>query len=396
LARYFRDHDGPLTALRNVITTLLLRKHHEVFEGWRRGLDLVALGTLADLMPLRDENRILVRMGLERLNGNDPGRFRREALRELLIRQDLHQTRVGTTEVSWQICPLINSAGRMGKADVAARLLLEEDAGRCRQLADEIVALNKERRNLGADLWDRLQGNARESVDRLGGKMLMVADPSIPRGITGILASRWSKAFGVTSVVIAIQGAGASGSVRCTGGFDVLEWMRSMDSLFEDFGGHPCAGGFRLPAAQVETLEKRSAAWLAKQPRTKAPDDILTVDAELNHESLDALGLRGLEEVLQKLEPYGEGFKPLMFLTRKVKILDADLVGKPKNNHLKLLVSLGSHKWPAFWWDAADKYGEHLRVGSTVDLVYRVDRDKWRGGDARRLTVMEAIPCRDS
>ncbi|MCK5251183.1 MAG: hypothetical protein KAJ98_14520, partial [Spirochaetaceae bacterium] len=121
--------------------------------------------------------------------------------------------------------------------------------------------------------------------------------------------------------------------------------------------------------------------------------ETLTVDAELSHEEFIRLGPEGLENLLERLEPYGEGFRPLTFLTRSVKIFQAELVGKPKNNHLKLLVSLGSNRWPALWWDGAERYGTVIRKDAEVDLVYRVDRDRWRGAEARRLTILEASPC---
>jgi single-stranded-DNA-specific exonuclease len=121
--------------------------------------------------------------------------------------------------------------------------------------------------------------------------------------------------------------------------------------------------------------------------------ETLTVDAELTHGEITKLGPQGLERLLERLEPYGEGFRPLTFLTRSVRIHQADLVGKPENNHLKLSVSLGQNRWPALWWDGAERYGTVIKKDSDVDLVYRIDRDRWRGAQARRLTVLEATPC---
>ena len=393
LARYFPENSGALTTLRNLMVTLHYRTVSRAFDSWRRGLDLVALGTLADLMPLKDENRIMVRMGLNRLNVSDSLNERRAALRELLIRQRLHEGRIGTTEMAWQLCPLINASGRMGRADVGVRLFLESDQACIASLADELVNLNKKRRALGEVLWDKIRPRAYESMEELGGRMVILADDEVPRGITGILATRLQKTMEAAAVVISIKGDVASGSIRCDSGMNALEWLEAMGSLLDDFGGHPQAGGFRIPGNKIGELIRLTRKWLDGSSHAPVESETLTVDAELSHEEIVRLGPDGLESLLERLEPYGEGFRPLTFLTRSVKIFQADLVGKPKNNHLKLLVSLGSNRWPALWWDGAERYGTVIRKNTEVDLIYRVDRDRWRGADARRLTVLEASLC---
>jgi len=393
LARYFPENGGTLTTLRNLMVTRHYRSISPNFDAWRRGLDLVALGTLADLMPLKDENRIMVRMGLKRLNAVDSLKERRAALRELLIRQRLHEGRVGTTEIAWQLCPLVNASGRMGQADIGVKLFLETDQVKISSLAAELVSLNKKRRALGEDFWEKIRPGAYTSMEELGGRMVIVSDKGVPRGITGILATRLQKTMDAAAVVISVKDNGASGSIRCDSGMDALGWLEAMSPLLDDFGGHPQAGGFRIPGERIEDLMKQTKKWLERTSHAPVEPDTLSVDAELSHEEIVRLGPAGLERLLESLEPYGEGFKPLTFLTRSVKVLQADLVGKPKNNHLKLQVSLGSNRWPALWWDGAERYGTTIRKNAEVDLVYRIDRDHWRGPDARRLTVLEATPC---
>ena len=393
LTKYFPENGGALTTLRNLMITRHYRTFSSSFDSWRRGLDLVALGTLADLMPLKDENRIMVRMGLKRLNAADSLKERRSSLRELLIRQRLHEGRVGTTELAWQLCPLINASGRMGRADVGVKLFLEKDQARMVSYVEELVNLNKKRRSLGEDLWDKIRPGAYESMEELGGRMVILADDEVPRGITGILATRVQKTMGTTAVVISVKGESASGSIRCDSGMNALGWLEAMAPILDDFGGHPQAGGFRIPGSRIGELRRMTAAWLKNTSHAPVETELLAVDAELSHEEIIRLGRDGIDELLERLEPYGEGFKPLTFLTRSVKILQADLIGKPKNNHLKLLVSFGSNRWPALWWDGAERYGTIIKKNAEVDLVYRIDRDHWRGADARRLTVLEASPC---
>ena len=393
LARYFPGNGGSLSALTNLLITLQYRSVSDAFDPWRRGLDLVALGTMADLMPLEDENRIMVRLGLARLNAVDGMRNRRAALRELLVRQRLHEGRIGTTELAWQVCPLVNASGRMGRADVGVELLLAADQAKIASLADRLVEFNRQRRSLGEKAWEKIRPKAYTSAEELGGRMVLVTDEEAPRGITGILATRLQKTMEVSAVVIAVQGEAASGSIRCGEGMNALDWLEAMSPLLDDFGGHPQAGGFRIRADRIGDLVAGTKRWLSSEAHAPQETEVLTVDAELTHEELVRLGPEGLERLLERLEPYGEGFRPLTFLTRSVRVHKADLVGKPDNNHLKLSVSLGDNRWPALWWDGAGRYGTVIKTDADVDLIYRVDRDRWRGAHARRLTVLEATPC---
>jgi len=391
LARYTSQDIGPLSTLRNLMISMRLRSLRRHFEAWRRELDLVALGTLADMMPLLDENRILVRMGVDRIN--QIGGERRMALRELLIKLRLHEMQIGTTEIVWKICPLINSAGRMSQADIAANLFFETDPVEAASLASKLIELNRKRRALGDRLWKKLLPQAYSSLNDFAGKMLIVADPEIPRGITGILATRLQKAIAPVAVVIAIKNEKASGSIRCDSAINALGWLNAASQLFDDFGGHPQAGGFCIPSARITQLIEVSQKWIRHAKTEGAKSTSLSVDAKLSHQDFSRLGPRGIEKLLKHLEPYGQGFPPLVFLTRKVRIFQANLVGKPENKHLKLLVSLGSNRWPALWWNGAKNYGSLIKVDDEVDLVYKLDRDLWRGVEARRLTILEASPC---
>ncbi|PIE04169.1 MAG: hypothetical protein CSA76_05625, partial [Spirochaetales bacterium] len=393
MARYFPSSGGSLGIFFNLVKALQFQSVSSRFDSWRRGLDLVALGTLADLMPLEDENRILVRMGLARLNGSDRLKERRAGLRELLVRRNLHETRVGATELSWQISPIINASGRMGKADAGVSLFLETDSALIPEWAGKLIKMNNERRSLGEKIWEQLKPLAYSSLEELDGKMVIVSSEESPRGITGILASRLLQYFHVPAVVISLQNGKVSGSVRSGEEMNVQHWLKSMEPLLDDFGGHLRAGGFRMKRENLEKLILKTKEWLKEKPESESGETPILIDAELSHQELIRLGKNGLETLLEKLEPYGKDFRPLTFLTRSVQVFSAELMGKPANNHLKLLVSLGENRWPALWWNGAERYGTDIRIDMPVDLVYRIDSDNFRGKNSRRLTILEAAPC---
>ena len=392
-ARYFPDQKGRLSTLSNLLVTLYTRKLFEAFNMWRKGLDLVAIATLADLMPLVNENRILVGLGINRLNAEDGIKERRTALKELLIQQELYEGRMDSVEIAWQLCPLINASGRMGQADVGVKLLLAYDTSSIASLSSELIRLNKKRRTLGNQIWESIRPAAYQSRDELSGKMTIVADNEVPRGITGILAYRLQRQLGTTSVVISLKGKIASGSIRCSAGINALTWLKGMSSLLDDYGGHPQAGGFQMDKNKVDQLTTKCKEWLAEMPISLMPEAPITIDAELSHGEFIKMGSWGLEALLERLEPFGKDFEPLTFFTRSVPVRSASLVGKERSRHLKLVVSLGNEKWPALWWDGADRYGQDIHIGMEVDLVYTIDKDRWKGATSRRLTILEAKPC---
>ena len=175
------DGSSELDTLAGLYTRACWRKHG-LAQSLEPVLDLAALGTIADLMPLTDENRLLVRRGLEVMN-----RLGRAGLRELLIRQNLHGRRLTVRDVSWQLTPVLNSAGRMGDPAKAARLFLSSDPREIHELIEGVLELNARRKSLGDRAWERCQSQAYQSLSRSGQKLVYVADPSVPRGITGLL-----------------------------------------------------------------------------------------------------------------------------------------------------------------------------------------------------------------
>ena len=172
-------------------------------------MDLVTLGTLADLMPLLDENRIMVRVGLESL-----GKSERDGLRRIFQRKDLLGRRISTADIAWQVAPVLNSAGRLGEPGKATRMFLSKTAEETEALVEELFALDTRRKSLGEATWATILPLARESFEKTGGRCVLVHDEKIPRGITGIMASRLQGVFKVPAIVIARGPDAAIGSIR--------------------------------------------------------------------------------------------------------------------------------------------------------------------------------------
>jgi single-stranded-DNA-specific exonuclease len=346
-------------------------------------LDLVALGTLADLMPLEGENRILVKLGMQVLNTT-----RREGLRALLMKLKLLGKPLSTTDVSWSLTPVINAAGRLGEPEKAVELLLTDNDDRRRTLAADLEALNQKRRALGASAWDQVLPQARASFESLGGALALVHDPSIPRGITGILASRLMALLGVPAVVVTLQDGRWIGSLRANRGFETRRFLDAFADLFTDYGGHDQAAGFNFPEDRWPAFESRLTELLPGFPLGSDATAHLEIDADLPRDYLKP----DLLDLVDRFEPYGEGNRPLVFSCRGLTVVQLDLVGKTGAQHVRLTLDAGTHKWPAIFWNALDRLerGE-FAAGDRVDAAFHLGRNTFQGQEKPQLTILDLV-----
>lgn len=385
ILRYREGIQSEMDGFCNLFITYIQKKTANSQNNKRiqEDLQLVMLAAMADIMPLHNENRILVRQGLSSLNGGEviPG------LHELLARLNMLGKRITSTDISWNVVPVLNAAGRLGRSELAVQLFLSETSQQRDAIAEEIIQLNKDRRQLGTDAWGYVERQAYENFDKYNKKLVVVVDPRIHRGISGILAAQLVKVFGVPAVAITILEDGtAVGSVRSTRGFDVTPMLDSCGELFLNHGGHNYAAGFSL---EKENLDALLQHFLEYTPVIELEDNdqqLIQADAEIPHSYLTP----ELLKITDLFEPYGESNPPLTFFSRRMKIVTADIIGKGEKKHLKLILAGGKHKWPALYWNAAERLGTDFAPGDTIDLVYRVERNVFNGMESAQMIVQEA------
>lgn len=364
----------------SLFQSYILRRYPALSTEFDKHLDLVALGTLADLMPLHGENRLLVKRGMRQLNAVE-----RAGIHQLLLQQRLLGKRLSTTDVGWQISPAINATGRLGVPDKAAELLITDDAETRRHLAEEVLGLNKERKKLGDAAWKKVLPKAQRSFDELNGQMVLVKDKSIHRGITGILAARLVQFFGVPATVVADLQTHLVGSMRSVKGFHLKGFLYHFDDIFIDYGGHDYAAGFSLKHERFEEFQQRFGAAVAELKPQEQEEEVLDIDAELPAHYLNP----DLHKLVEQFEPYGEENPPIIFLTRQLKIANVDLVGKGEQLHAKLLLDSGGYKWPAIFWRAGERVDRDFSLGDTVDVVFRLGRNYFQNTETSQLTILD-------
>ena len=380
-ARYQETEAGELDVFVNLFCSFARQREKLFTPADTQDLQLACLGTLADIMPLRNENRIIVKQGLQSIIEKP-----RPGLSDLLFKLELSGRRFGATEISWVLCPAINAAGRMGSPQIALDLLTEKDALKRDKLASELIALNEQRKKIGEEIWTVVEPLAADSVNAYAGKLAIAYGPNIPRGVTGIMANRLLGRFKVPSMVASFGEKVITASLRSVKGFDLRLLLEPCADLFFDWGGHDFAAGLSISEENWPSfLERLKAAAPEIALPTGEDEETLVIDAELplsylNHDILT---------LLDRFEPYGEGNDQLTFMAKNLIITDINLMGKPEAKHVKLTLDTGKHKWPAVYWQAADKVKREFDLGDKIDLVFHINRNWFKGTETPQFVVSD-------
>lgn len=347
-------------------------------------MDMVALGTLSDLMPLVDENRLMVKKGLEAISASE-----RIGLKALLARQGLYGKKLSAKDILWKISPLINASGRMGKPDRAVRLFLSDSVTEAEELVAELIALNNERKRIGDVAWNSIQEHARSSFDEFDGKFVLVYDDSVQRGITGILASRLSRQFNVPAGIVApLDEERLVGSVRSPDGIAILDVLTACEDLLMEYGGHDFAAGFSVHPSNFDAFISRLKELVGELDTKNLEDSVINVDAEIP----DTWMTPNLINVVDFFEPYGESNGPLHFLYKKARIDDIRFVGK-ESQHIQLQMYMGNALWPAVFWNAAERVNKDFAVKDTVDVLFTLGRNFYNNRETLQLMLIDVKKC---
>jgi len=310
----------------------------------------------------------------------------RPGLSDLLFKLELSGRRIVATDISWLLCPAINAAGRMGNPRKALDLLMEKDAAVRERLASEIISMNEERKKIGEETWSLVEPLAAENMESFGNKLAVAYDASIPRGVTGIMANRLLGRYKVPSLVAAFGEKVITASLRSARGYDVRLLLEPLEDLFLDWGGHDFAAGFSVAPENWEPFLSRLKSAAAGIVLLDEEDgETLTIDAELPLSFMTP----DIFALVDRFEPYGEGNDALVFTARSMRIAEISLMGRPELKHVKLVMDTGKHKWPAVYWQAAEKAKRDFDLGDEVDLVFKITRNWFKGNETPQLVVSD-------
>ncbi len=346
-------------------------------------LDLVALGTVADVVPLLDENRVLVRYGLKAVE-----RSARPGLQQLRIVARCTRGPVDTTALAFFLGPRLNVAGRMEKPDLALALLRAKDAEEGKRIANRLNELNGQRQQ------QQKQG-VREGQALITDEMLQrerlicVLGEEWNLGVIGLIASNLSETFHRPAVVVTdVQRNGVYvGSARSIPGYDINDGISSCAALLTTYGGHAAAAGFSLPAGEFEEFRSALIDHANAQLRPEDMEAQLEIDLELKPSDIHMSTV----QQLRRVEPFGQGHPTPLFAARDLEVAAVSRVGK-EGEHLKLAFHLDGGSRSAMWWRQGGVAGE-LEVGDRVDVAFELSEDTFNGVGTVQMVVRDIRPA---
>ncbi len=341
-------------------------------------LDLVALGTVADLVPLTGENRILVTAGLERLSTTQrPG---------LVALKEVAQCppKLGTYEVGFQLGPRLNAAGRLETAEASLQLLLARDAATAAPIAQQLDAQNRERQKIERGIVEQVTGAVRARFNPQTDFVIVEGQLLWHIGVVGIVASRVLQEFYRPTIIVGGEGANWRGSGRSIAGFDLAAALRECDDLLVRHGGHAMAAGITIHPDRLDAFRQRlnELARRALKPEDLQPP--VRLDAEVR---LADLTLPALAE-LEQLRPTGMGNPNVQFCARRLtQQRPLQRMGGEKQ-HVKLWVTDGQVAHEAVWWNA----GKESQPVGQFDLAFAPQANDYNGRRTVQLKVLDWRP----
>jgi single-stranded-DNA-specific exonuclease len=355
----------------------------EAAETLAAHLDLVALGTVADVVPLVGENRLYARWGLARLR--EAPRPGLAALRRVGGLERKH----GSAVIAFGLAPRLNAAGRLGDPAVGVRLLLERDPARAEGFARELEAANRERQALEQEILVAVRSSLEGQGDPWSSGILVAAGEGWHPGVIGIVAQRVVELYHRPAVVISLDGGVGHGSARSISSFHLYDALSACSDLLLKFGGHAMAAGLTLPAEHVPLLRERLEAVAAER---LTPEDLrptLRIDACLDPSEVAP----ELVAELGRLSPFGAGNPSPILALRGVEIAEERLVGQGER-HLKLAVrSLGGEaSLDCIGWGMAECRERFRCHFGSVDLAFSPSLDEWRGARRVQLILEDVQP----
>ena len=371
----FTELAGVGVALKLALALTAPEARPEVFRSW---CDLAALGTVADVVPLVGENRIITARGLEELN-----RARRTGIRALLREAHLVNRPLTSISISYTLAPRLNAAGRMGRADVAAELLLTEDEERARALAAELTELNRDRQLTEQDIYR--EALARIEAQGGPGSAVVLSDDNWHQGVVGIVASRLAERFFCPVFMICTDGDRGKGSCRSGGRSNIYDMLNECTDCLESFGGHDMAAGFTIRRDRID--EFRTAVQACARAAAQETDaGVLELDAEVEGESLTLPAV----EALEVLEPHGAANPQPMFLLRQVHVLSCCNVGGER--HLRLRMEAGGCPVDGIFFSTTDAE-QDVRPGDLLDLAFCPKINEYNGSRTVQLVLSDLRPA---
>ena len=340
-------------------------------------IELAAIGTIADIVPLIGENRLLVKLGLERLS-----QTKNRGLLNLIDVCNFKGAKLDAGKVGFALAPRLNAAGRVGHAAIAVELLVTEDDSRAREIAQMLDAENCHRQTLEKQILETCEQTLAAKNNLFSGKVLVVEGENWHPGVIGIVASRLVDKYYRPTVVISISEGIGKGSCRSIPGFDIYEALSGCGDLLIKFGGHKQAAGLTIAADKIEEFRRRLGD-MANHISEETYRPVINIDTLVSLEQVNA----ALLEQIACLAPHGMGNPAPVFACRDLQVTDFRAIGQ-EGKHLKLRVRRQNSSGDVIGWGMGELAGDMHR-NETIDLVFAPEFNEWQGHRNIQLKALD-------
>ena len=384
IAKYIEDEKSVINSLYNLYVSFCKKtinsKNPDFVADEKYDLQLVGLAALADIMPMKNENRIFVKNAILSIKKDKPCKGLAELFAKLKINCDI----ITSTDLSWAVIPALNAAGRLGQPDVALKLLISESGEERQMLADRIVELNEERKNLVQTTVFQVHDKAQQSVTEHQNKLCVVVDENIHQGLTGLFAAKLMSDFGVPAIAVTFNNDICIGSIRSNRSFIATDYLDTFGDFFINHGGHNAAAGFSFERHKLEEFLGKIQLSLPRINLTEE-NSTVNIDAELPVSFLTP----EIINLLDIFEPYGNDNEELVFFSKQIKVIDAMKVGKKDPMHLKLTFECGKFKFPGMYWGQGNRLNSDIKIGNSYDILFTMNKNYFNGVSTNQLIIKE-------
>jgi len=351
-----------------------LRNELEMEEDKEYGLDLVALSTVTDMMPLLDVNRIFVKFGLEQISKGE-----RLGLNALILRSGILPKDINSYHLGYVVGPRINAAGRIGSPMEAVKLLVSNDEKKCTEIANELNGINFERQKLTTEILDI----AKEDVD-LENKLLFVQGENWHEGIIGLVAGKLQEQFYRPVIVTTKNDGVIKGSARSIKGFNITKALEKLDKYLERYGGHELAAGFTAKEKSMDEFVKKITEYANKKITEKDLQRDIKIDLLVDTEDID----NELINNLKKLEPFGYGNSKPIICLKELVVVRKNIMGQEKN-HMKLIVKGNGVDLLTLVLFNCNEDTQDINENDSIDVIGYPDINVWNGNENIQFMVKE-------
>nr|WP_252894022.1 DHHA1 domain-containing protein [Veillonella denticariosi] len=337
-------------------------------EWYLDDLDIVALGTVADVVPLVGENRVIVKAGLEKMNEHP-----NLGIHKLIDVSGLHEKNITSGHIGFTLAPRLNAAGRVTHATRAVELLVTDDSDVAEAIAEELNETNRERQELERNIYEQ----ARIDVLNQGHEadyVTVVAGEEWHPGVIGIVASRLVEEFYKPTLVISFHDGIGKGSCRSIDGFNIYDALKSCEDILIQFGGHAAAAGFSIDMNRIDELRSRLTEYCKRTIDDDEYVPVISIDAELPVDDIDV----DIIDSISALEPYGMANSTPVFAVMEAVVQDIMLMGQLKTHCKVILETSRGGTLDAIAWNRPELF-KLIFVGTKVKVAFSLQKNEWQG-----------------